>query len=68
MPEYGAAKVPATPEAILVAMLDNLDAKTTIAVAATRPERSKAADLGGNFTDKQWALEGIKLFKPDPLS
>lgn len=67
LPEYGAAKTPATPEAILVAMLDNLDAKTTIALTAARPERTKAIDLGGNFTEKQWALDGARLFRPDPL-
>lgn len=66
-PEYGAAKVPATPEAVLVALLDNLDAKTTIALNAARPERAKGADLGGNFTERQWALDNVKLFRPDPL-
>jgi len=66
-PEFGAAKVPSTPEAILVAMLDNLDAKTTIALAAARPDRAAGYDLGGNFTEKQWALANTKLFKPDPL-
>lgn len=65
-PEYGAAKIPGTPEAILVSLLDNLDAKVTIAVEAARPERAKGFDLGGNFTEKQWAL-GTKLFRPDPL-
>jgi len=68
LPEYGAAKRPATPEAILVAMLDNLDAKTTIALAAARPDRAKGFDLGGNFTEKQWAIDQVKLFKPDPLA
>ncbi len=67
LPEYGAAKIPATPEAILVAMLDNLDAKTTIATTAARPDRAKAMDLGGNFTEKQWAMDGVRLFRPDPL-
>ena len=66
VPEFGAAKIPATPEAILVSMLDNLDAKTTIALTAARPDRKAAHDLGGNFTEKQWALD-TKLFKPDPL-
>ena len=65
-PEFGAAKIPATPEAILVAMLDNLDAKTFIALNAARPDRAFTGDMGGNFTDKQWALE-TKLFRPDPL-
>lgn len=66
-PEYGAAKIPATPEAILVAQLDNLDARTTIALDAARPDRATARDLGGNFTEKQWAL-GTRLFRPDPTS
>jgi len=66
IPDYGAAKIPATPEAIFVSMLDNLDAKTEIATKAARPD-SDATDLGGNFTEKQWALN-TKLFKPDPLA
>ena len=65
LPEHGAAKVPMTPEAVLVAHIDGLDAKTVIALDAARAD-SAAGDLGGNFTDKQWAL-GVKLFKPDPL-
>jgi 3'-5' exoribonuclease len=67
-PEFGAAKIPATPEALLVAMLDNLDAKTHMALAAARPDRAGAVDLQGNFTDKQWALAGVKLYRHDPLS
>jgi 3'-5' exoribonuclease len=66
-PEFGAAKLPSTPEAILVAQLDNMDAKTTMSLAAARPDREKAFDLGGNFTEKQWALD-TKLYKPDPLA
>lgn len=67
VPEYGAAKVPSTPEAILVSMLDNVDAKTTIALCAARPDRTAAFDLGGNFTERQWALD-TKLYRPDPLA
>lgn len=73
-PEYGAAKIPSTPEAILVALLDNLDAKTTIALSAARPDlavtdasEQKGETLHGNFTEKQWALD-TKLFRPDPLA
>ena len=62
-PEYGALKVPATPEAILVNMLDNLDAKLHMALAATR-QGGSGADLGGDFTEKIWAL-GTRLFRPD---
>ncbi|MCL4220970.1 MAG: HD domain-containing protein [Phycisphaerales bacterium] len=67
VPEFGAAKVPSSPEAILVSMLDNVDAKTTIALDAARPEQDSACDLGGNFTEKQWALD-TKLYRPDPLA
>ncbi len=66
IPEFGAAKIPASPEAILVAMLDNLDAKTTMALAAARPDHDRAFDLNGHFTEKQWALD-TKLYRPDPL-
>jgi 3'-5' exoribonuclease len=65
-PEFGAAKPPMTPEAILVALIDNLDAKTTIAICAARA-RDNCANLGGNFTERQWALE-TKLFRPDPMA
>jgi 3'-5' exoribonuclease len=66
LPEYGAARIPGTPEAILVACLDNLDAKTVMALATARPDRERAFDLGGNFTEKHWGL-GTKIFRPDPL-
>lgn len=66
LPEFGAAKVPATPEAILVAMLDNLDAKTTIACEAARPDHPRDFDLNGNFTERLWSLD-TRLFRPDPL-
>jgi len=67
VPEYGAAKIPSTPEAIFVSMLDNLDAKTAIALDAARPDRAGSLDLGGNFTERQWSL-GTKLYRPDPLA
>jgi len=68
LPEYGAAKPPSTPEAIFVSQVDDLDAKTVIALAAARPETERAYDLGGNFTERQWALQNRKLYKPDPLA
>ena len=64
--EFGAAKVPATPEAILVSQIDNLDAKTAMSLAAARPDRAHSFDQGGNFTEKQWGLD-TKLYRPDPL-
>lgn len=74
LPEFGAAKLPATPEAIMVNLLDNLDAKTTMALAAARPDSASVdpgeqagGALNGNFTERQWALD-TKLFRPDPLA
>lgn len=64
--EFGAAKLPATPEAILVAQLDNMDAKAAASLAAARPDRARDFDAKGNFTEKVWALE-TKLYRPDPL-
>ncbi|MBK7404375.1 MAG: HD domain-containing protein [Phycisphaerales bacterium] len=66
VPEYGAPKVPMTPEALLVSMLDNIDAKMAMAITAARPDEAKAYDLGGNFTERLWALD-TKLYRPDPL-
>ncbi len=63
---FGAVKTPSTPEAILVSLLDNVDAKTAMALAATRQERNPEVDLRGDFTEKHWAL-GARLFRPDPL-
>lgn len=71
-PEFGAAKLPSTPEAIFVSQLDNLDAKTSMALCAARPEHQGStiagpADNGAEFTDKLWAL-GTRLYRPDPLA
>ncbi|MDZ4753221.1 MAG: HD domain-containing protein [Phycisphaerae bacterium] len=66
--EFGAAKMPSTPEAVFVALLDNLDAKTSMALAhVRRGEYGTETDLGGEFTEKIWALEGNRLYRPDPL-
>lgn len=74
VPEFGAAKVPMTPEALFVSMLDNLDAKMNLALGAARPDAAyldtgepKGESLHGNFTEKQWGLD-TKLFRPDPLA
>lgn len=64
-PEFGAAKIPSTPEAIFIAQLDNLDAKTQMALTAARPDVPAAINMG-DFTDKVWALD-TRLYKPDPL-
>ena len=60
--EHGAAKVPATPEAVFVAMLDNLDAKTQASLSVAKREFAG----GGEWTDKVWALD-TKVYRPDPL-
>jgi 3'-5' exoribonuclease len=65
-PEHGAARVPSTPEAIFVAQLDNLDAKTAIALAAARREERVPLDDMGAFTEKVWALD-TRIYRPDPL-
>jgi 3'-5' exoribonuclease len=65
--EFGAAKVPSTPEAIFIAHLDNLDAKTTMALTSARREELVEGEVAGQFTDKIWAL-GTRLYRPDPLA
>jgi len=65
-PEYGAAKIPATPEAIFISQLDDLDAKTTMSLDAARPNTASAEFLG-DFTDRVWALDA-RLYRPDPLA
>ena len=67
VPEFGALKIPATPEAIFVSHLDNLDAKMQMAISAARGESKKADDVGGNFTEKIWALD-TRLYRPDPTT
>jgi 3'-5' exoribonuclease len=61
---HGAAKSPSTPEAIFVAQLDNLDAKTAIALSAA--DRA-GGDRQGEFTDRLKAL-GTRIYRKDPLA
>lgn len=63
--EYGAAKLPATPEAIFVAMLDNLDAKTAVALHAA--QRGRTIEPGQEFTDRVWSID-TRIYRPDPLA
>ncbi|MFI4861801.1 MAG: 3'-5' exoribonuclease YhaM family protein [Phycisphaerales bacterium JB063] len=65
VPEYGALKLPATPEAIFISNLDNLDAKMNMALDAAGRDKQGKGDLGGDFTEKIWAL-GTRLYRPDP--
>ena len=58
VPEFGAAVLPKTPEAILINLIDNLDAKTQMAVDAV------AAPAEDNtWTEFQKAF-GTKLYRP----
>lgn len=67
-PEFGALKIPATPEAIAINLIDNLDAKIHMGLAAGRPDLSPGIEeLGGAFTEKVWALE-TRIYKPDPTT
>lgn len=66
LPEFGAAKLPSTPEAIFISQLDNLDAKTQMALTCARPDPPPTVNCAAEFTDKVWALD-TRLYKPDPL-
>jgi 3'-5' exoribonuclease len=61
VPEFGAARVPATPEALAIHLIDNLDAKLMLALAS----RSAAGAAGeGNWTEYLKAFGG-RLYRPD---
>jgi 3'-5' exoribonuclease len=65
--EFGAAKLPSTPEAVFIAGLDNLDAKTQCALDAVHGGAgSGAAGEGVEFTDRIWALD-TRLYRGQPL-
>jgi len=57
-PEYGAAVTPKTPEAILVNLIDNLDAKTQMAIDAV------AAPTEDNSWTEFHKAFGSKLYRP----
>jgi 3'-5' exoribonuclease len=61
-PEFGAARIPSTPEAIAVHVIENLDAKLMMALGATRGEAAASAE--GNWTEYMKAFNG-RLFRPD---
>lgn len=62
LPEHGAARVPSTPEAIMVHTLENLDAKMMMSLSATRGDGVGNAE--GNWTEYMKAFGG-KLYRPD---
>ena len=59
--EFGAIKSPATPEAMAVHLIENMDAKMQMVLEATRGESSKNE---GTFTDFHKGL-GVRLYRPD---
>ena len=61
VPEFGAVKIPATPEAIAVHHIENMDAKLMSALAATRGRRQEAE---GNWTEYLKPFGG-RLYRPD---
>ncbi|MCA9278228.1 MAG: HD domain-containing protein [Phycisphaeraceae bacterium] len=65
VPEYGAMKLPSTPEAVLVSNLDNLDAKTWMALSVSRTDQ--AVESPGEWSEKHFGL-GTRVYKPDPLA
>ena len=58
VPEFGAAVLPKTPEAILINLIDNLDAKTQMAIDAVAEPAESA-----NWTDYKKAFE-TALYRP----
>jgi len=61
VPEFGAVKTPATPEAIAVHHIENMDAKLMSALAATRGERPAGE---GKWTEYLKGFGG-RLSRPD---
>lgn len=61
VPEFGAIKTPATPEAIAVHFIENMDAKLTMSLSATRGD---GAAVEGNWTEYMKAFGG-RLYRPD---
>lgn len=62
VPEFGAVKLPATPEAIAVHMIENMDAKLTMSLGATRGEQNPGVE--GNWTEYMKAM-GTRMYRPD---
>jgi 3'-5' exoribonuclease len=59
--EFGSPKTPATPEALFVHTIENLDAKLMIILAATRGESNSGE---GNWTEYLKAFGG-RMYRPD---
>lgn len=62
LPEFGAVKTPATPEALMVHIVENMDAKLMMALTATRGDVGGGGE--GNWTEYMKAFGG-RLYRPD---
>ena len=60
--QFGSPKTPATPEAIAVHYIENLDAKLTMSLGACRGESAVGVD--SNWTEYMKAFGG-KMYRPD---
>lgn len=58
--EHGALKQPATPEAVFVSRLDDLDAATKMALEAV----DRDASIGGAFTEPVRGLGDVRFYRP----
>src|SRR6185437_5232330 len=61
IPEFGAIKTPATPEAIAVHMIENMDAKLMTSLHVCRGDGATAE---GNWTEYNKSFGG-RLYRPD---
>jgi 3'-5' exoribonuclease len=61
---FGSAKSPATPEAMLVHYIDEIDAKLMLALKHCRGEASATPGVEGNWTEYMKAFSG-RLYRPD---
>jgi len=67
-PEHGALKVPSTPEAVFVASLDHLHAKTAMAIDAADRDAIPDGGLGPaeEIGPRHFGLE-TRVYRPNPL-
>jgi 3'-5' exoribonuclease len=61
VPEFGSPRTPATPEALAVHIIENMDAKLMMALGATRGDNASGE---GNWTEYMKAFNG-RLYRPD---
>jgi 3'-5' exoribonuclease len=61
-PDFGAARIPSTPEALFIHMIDDMDAKMMIVLAATRGDGNIGGE--GNWTEYLKAFNG-RFYRPD---